>query len=61
MEKPDYVEEKHLKYLDNLRESGQTNMLGAGSYLEKKFKMDKGKARKVLVYWMETFDERHPG
>ena len=59
MEKPDYVEEKHLKYLDNLRESGQTNMFGAGSYLEKKFKMDK--ARKVLVYWMETFGERHPG
>lgn len=60
MERPDFVEEKHLTYLDKLRESGETNMYGAGPYLEKKFKLDKAKARKILIYWMESFGERHP-
>ncbi len=58
MKKPDYVEEKHLEYLDYLRESGKTNMFGAGVYLEKKFKIDTDTAKKILVYWMKSFGER---
>ena len=37
VERPDIVTDEHLEYLDDLRESGVTNMFGAGSYLEDNF------------------------
>lgn len=46
-------------YLDMLRESGVTNMFGAGSYIEEEFDVDKRTARKFLTTWMETFSSRH--
>jgi len=52
--------DKYFEYLDDLRESGVTNMFGAGAYLEADFGLDRNEARKVLSKWMETFDERHP-
>ena len=52
--------EREFKYLDWLRESGQTNMFGAGVYLERRFSISPQKAREVLRSWMETFDKRHP-
>lgn len=53
---------EYLKYLDELRDSGVTNMFGAGAFLEREFDMDKASARKVLVYWMQTFKDRNtPG
>ena len=33
VERPAFVEDKHLTYLDKLRESGVTNMYGARPYL----------------------------
>lgn len=59
IERPEIVKEKHLTYLDMLRESGVTNMYGAGIYLEKKFKVSRDNANKILRYWMNTFSERH--
>ena len=59
MEKPEYVTDEHLEYLDDLRESGITNMFGAGSYLEDEFGMDSETAGKALSYWMNTFSARH--
>lgn len=60
MKKPKFVKEKHLKYLDDLRESGQTNMYGAGTYLMTAFpELTKKEARGILTYWMKTFGERH--
>lgn len=53
-------EEEAFKYLDNLRESGVTNMFGAGSYLEFEFGIDKREARQILTKWMSTFSQRHP-
>lgn len=47
-------------YLDGLRKSGMTNMLGAGPYLEGHFDMDVDIARQVLAVWMETFREKVP-
>ena len=35
--KPKIVTDKHIKYLDGLRESGATNMFGADSYVQKEF------------------------
>ena len=59
-ERPDFCLDEHLVYLDELRESGETNMWGAAPYLEGVFDFTKDEARKVLVYWMKTFSERHP-
>ena len=53
------IKTKWLDYLDALRESGVTNMFGAASFLVDAFGMKANDARKVLVYWMETFSERH--
>jgi len=43
-------------YLDELRDSGATNMFGAGAYLEAAFGMSKNEARKALVEWMNNFE-----
>jgi len=55
MKRPKFVTDEHLEYLDDLRESGETNMFGAGLYLVDEFEMDKRTAREVLSYWMSTF------
>lgn len=53
--------ENYLRYLDNLRESGATNMFGARPWLMRAYPdLDEGQAAKVLTYWMATFSERHP-
>mgnify|MGYP003649042780 CR=1 FL=1 len=51
---------EHLEYLDSLRESGETNMFGAGEYLEAEFEITRHEARSILTQWMSTFGERHP-
>ena len=58
--KPEIVTEDHLVYLDQLRESGETNMFGAVPYLRHVFALDRYEAKDVLMYWMASFDERHP-
>lgn len=47
-------------FLDDLRASGQTNMFGAGAYLEDEFEMTRKEARRVLGLWMNTFDTETP-
>lgn len=47
-------------YLDDLRESGITNMWGAGPYIQTEFEIDNNEARELVLEWMETFEERHP-
>ena len=49
------IKEKHLKFLDSLRKSGATNMLGAGQFLEAEFNINKKDAMQILVYWMKNF------
>ena len=54
----DQAKKKELEYfefLDTLRESGVTNMFGAGEYLEDAFDMDRKEAREVLQAWMNQF------
>ena len=61
VERPAYVKDRHLEYLDALRESGITNMYGAAPYVKDAFKrLSAEQARGVLVYWMRTFAARHP-
>jgi len=55
MSRPENVTDDHLDYLDNLRESGVTNMFGAGEYLEEEFNLDRKEAKEILLYWMASF------
>ena len=55
--RPTIVTTEHLKYLDRLRQSGVTNMWGAGAYLESTFSLSAKTARAILMYWMETFGD----
>lgn len=58
--KPEICQEEHLTYLDDLRESGITNMFGAAPYLAQNFGLTNQASREILVYWMKTFKQRHP-
>ncbi len=56
MNRPEYVEVDHLVYLDELRESGVTNMLGARPYLMVEFaELESDIAGKIVSYWIKTF------
>ena len=57
-QKPDKCTEEHLEFLDNLRESGKTNMFGAVPYLQRAFKLERETASVIWAYWTETFSER---
>jgi hypothetical protein len=53
------IYKEEFEYLDMLRESGETNMWGASTYLKSEFGMDGQSARSILGLWMDTFEERH--
>ena len=55
------IYQEEFEYLDMLRESGETNMWGASTYLKSEFGMDGKSARSILGLWMDTFEERHEG
>jgi len=56
MNKPDFMTDEHLEFLDKLRGSGIINMLGAVPYLLRDFpNLWIARAKDILFYWMETF------
>ena len=57
--KMDISQDQVNVFLDNLRESGVTNMFGAGSYIQEEFGVTKYDANRFLTKWMDTFNERH--
>jgi len=59
MIKPNKLEEEHLIFLNDLRESGEINMFGAGSYLKDSFDLTHKESNEIVSYWMKTFSERH--
>lgn len=60
-ERPAFVTDDMLYYLDLLRETGITNMFGATPYVMTEFPdLNRYEAHQVLLYWMRTFGERHP-
>ncbi len=56
-ERADFIGEDHLLYLDDLRESGQTNMFGAPAYVEQEFDVTEEESRVITQYWMDTFGD----
>ena len=54
--------DKYFRYLDQLRESGETNMWGAAEYLERTFSeltCDHKRSREILFSWMRYTEKRH--
>ena len=45
-------------YLDALRRSGVTNMMGAAPYLVEKFGLSKHHSQEILTLWQKTFDQK---
>lgn len=43
---------EYFEYLEELRKSGETNMFGAGAYLEQEFGLSRREARNILMEWM---------
>lgn len=58
VERPEIVDDEHLEYLDDLRESGATNMYGAPAYLQRDFDLSREDAITTVSYWMKTFSQR---
>lgn len=54
MNKPDYW---YFEYLNELRDSGITNMFGAASYLADDYGLSKKDARRIVLAWMKSFEE----
>lgn len=47
---------KYWIYLENLRQSGVTNMFGAGPYLQAEFDLTEREAREILIDWMNKYN-----
>jgi hypothetical protein len=45
--------EIYFNYLDDLRDSGETNMFGAPAYLVEEFGIDKREAMDIVSQWMK--------
>lgn len=42
-------------FVDELRQSGETNMFGVAPYLEASFTLSRADTKTVLTAWMQTF------
>lgn len=51
------IDKEYSDYLESLRQSGVTNMFGAGVYLENEFGLSKKDARNVLIEWMKSYQK----
>ena len=51
------MNKEHKEYLDQLRDSGVTNMFGAGQYLEEEFNLERSEAKSILLEWMKSFNK----
>lgn len=53
------IEEKHLIYLDRLRDSGSINMLASPQKLMIKFEISLNEAKILFNEWKDTYSQRH--
>jgi len=59
MNKPDGMKEKHLEYMDGVRDEGEINPLEAAPMLAYEFDIDRKDASRIVLYWMKTYSARH--
>lgn len=50
------LEQEVLQYLNELRDSGDTNMFGAAPYVEAHFGVDRHEARVYMKLWRTNFN-----
>jgi hypothetical protein len=48
-----FSEKDVFTFLEQLRDSGITNMLGATSYIQEEFGLDKNTAKNLLITWIK--------
>ena len=58
IDRPEVVEDKHLKYLDELRTSGKTSMYGSTSFIRSDFDLSPEDSRIIVKFWMDSYFER---
>lgn len=51
-------QKEYFDYLEELRESGETNMFGAGPYLQSRFDLSRAEARDILRAWRESYNSQ---
>jgi hypothetical protein len=49
--------QNYFSFLDDLRDSGVTNMFGAGLYLQREFGISKRESYEILEAWMKSFKQ----
>lgn len=47
---------EYYDYLEDLRDSGETNMWGAAPFLQREFGISYEDAKKILVEWIKSYD-----
>ena len=55
LEQEQRMTEEHNVFLNDLRDSGITNMYGATPYLEDEFGLNPEESRSILGEWMDSF------
>ena len=53
----EHQRQEFFEYLNELRDSGVTNMFGAAPYIVREFGTTKQEARDILLAWMSSFNE----
>ena len=56
-----HYENEVFLYLEELRESGETNMFGAVPYLQESFQMHYEDAKDMLSLWMKSYNRGGEG
>lgn len=51
----DINEQKVFDFLDELRDSGAINMLGAADYIRMEFYVSRSVAKELLLKWMKEY------
>jgi len=59
MDRPVFCKQKHLGFLDRLKETGITQMWESVPYIVQEFGCTKKEAKKILMYWMASYNDRH--
>lgn len=52
--RPEIATDEHFEFLDELRETEEMNMFGAGPHLRARFGLDRDESHEILDYWMHT-------
>ena len=54
---PEGMTPEMCQYLERLRQSGVTNMFGAGSFLQDAFDLKRRPASDYLMFWMQNYEQ----